>query len=67
MTKQAQISDEHKRAIIAVLCAQLGHIITLRHDLQTGDGVVDGKGDKIPPLNYLVTSNPTSLGLGGRY
>ena len=53
MRKQAQISDEHKKAIIAVVCARLGRLITLRHALRTGDGVVDGGGDNIPPLNIL--------------
>ena len=53
MTKQAQISNEHTRAIIVVLRAQLGHLITLGHDLQTSNGVVDGRRDNIPPLNIL--------------
>ena len=38
MTKQAQISYEHKRAMIAFLRARLGHLITLGYDLRTGDG-----------------------------
>ena len=45
MIKHVQISDEHNRAMIAVLRAQLGHLITLGHDLQTGNGIVDS-GEK---------------------
>ena len=38
MPKQARISAEHQRALIAFFEARLAHILKLGHDLQTGDG-----------------------------
>ena len=39
MGKKAQISAEHKRAMVACLNVRLAHVISLKHDLGTGDGL----------------------------